>query len=287
MEDNMATKNATEVKNDINGDENSRGQNKPNSKKENKGPGFFAFLLPILLVISIIFGIWTYFLKTNKFGLGESFRPVLKDIPIVRMVLPPNPDPEAAEYMSNDELAKKYELYKKQLKELKKQTEDQKKLIAELQKYKDNEQKMRNEVSQQKANNDKEKKKIEAERKQLQKDKLKFAEDLKNGDKDKFAEYYERMDKDIAKQIYEKVLKEKQVDEEVKNYVKTFEGMEPANAAKVLEHMGLGNMDLVANIMKMMKRQSTSEIIANMDPVFAANLADRIAVEYPIYPEEY
>ena len=283
----MATKNTTEVNNDINENNEDGVQSKRNTKKKNKGPGFFAFLFPILLVVSIIFGVWTYFLKTNKFGLGETFRPVLKDIPLVRMVLPPNPDPESAEYMSNDELAKKYELYRKQIKELKKQTEDQKKLIAELQKYKDNEQKIKNEVGQQKADNDKEKKKIEAERKQLQKDKLNFAEDLKNEDKNKFAEYFERMDKDIAKQIYEKVLKEKQVDEEVKNFVKTFEGMEPASAAKVLEHMGLGNMDLVANIMKMLKRQSASEIIANMDPVFAANLADRIAVEYPIYPEEY
>lgn len=254
--------------------------------KKKKKSGLFSFLFPILLVVSIIFGLWAYFIKANKFGLGERFRGSLKNIPVVRMVLPPNPDPEAAEYMSEDQLAEKYEEFRAKVKELGKQVEEQQKTIGELQKYKDNEQKMVNETSQQKASNEQEKKKIEEERKKLEQEKLKFAEQIKQQDEKGFTEYFENMDKDIAAQIYEKIMREKQVDEEVANFVKTFENMEPANAADILENMGFGNIDLVSNIMKLMKRQAAAEIMGNMDPVFAANLADRMAVEYPIYPEE-
>lgn len=254
--------------------------------KKKKSPGLFSFLFPVLLATSIIFGVWVYFIKANKFGLGERYRENLKNIPVVRMILPPSPDPEAAEYMSDDQLVQKYEEYRKQNKEYQKKIEEQKKTIADLQKYKDNEQTMRGNNETQKAFLDNEKAKIDKERKQLQADKLKFALDVKNADKKGFAEYFEKMDKEIAKQVYEKVLKENKVSDEVKNYVKTFELMEPASAAKVLESMGVGNMDLVANITKLMKKQAAAEIMANMDPVFASNLADMMAVEYPIYPEE-
>lgn len=282
----MAVKQVQEVKDNNSQKEQSVSNSAMNTESKKKGPGLFAFLFPILLVTAIVFGIWGYFIKANKFGLGEKFRGNLKNIPIIKMILPPNPDPEAAEYMDEDQLAGKYEEFRKMVKDLKKQIEEQKKTTADLQRYKDDADKMKGEVGQGKTVNDHDKKKIDQERKQLQEDKLKFAEAVKNADKNGFAQYFEKIDKEIASQIYEKVLKEKQVDDDVKNYVKTFEVMESANAAKVLENMSLGNMDLVANMMKLMKRQAVSEILANMDPIVAANLSDRIAVEYSIYPEE-
>ena len=253
--------------------------NKPSKKKD---PGLFSILIPILLAVSIIFGIWAYFIKTNKFGLGESVRPILKNVPVIRNVLPLSPDPEAATNLSQDELMAKYEEFRVEVKELGKKNDEQKKEIAGLQVYKDNAVK----IDEQKALNLEEIKKIAAEKKQLKADKFKFANDIKNKDKKGFTDYFEKLDKDVAEQLYEKVMKENQIDAQVKNYVKTFEGMEPAKAAKVLENMGYSNMDLVANIIKIMKMQAASQIIVNMDPLFAANLEDRIAVEYPIYPSE-
>ncbi len=282
----MADRQTSRVNRPIDDREQPTNSNNKVPQKKKKGSGLFSFLFPILLVVSIIFGLWAYFIKANKFGLGERFRGSLKNIPVVRMVLPPNPDPESAEYMSEDQLAEKYEEFRAKVKELGKKVEEQQKTIGELQKYKDNEQKMGNETSQQKASNEQEKKKIKEERKKLEQEKLKFAQQIKQQDEKGFTEYFENMDKDIAAQIYEKIMREKQVDEEVTNFVKTFENMESANAAKVLENMGFGNIDLVANIMKLLKRQAAAEIMGNMDPVFAANLADRMAVEYPIYPEE-
>lgn len=256
------------------------------TKSGKKKPGLFSFLLPILFATTIIFGIWGYFIKANKFGLGERFRPNLKNIPVVKMILPPSPDPEAAEYFSESQLIERYEEYRAKVKELNKQVEDHKTTIADLEKYKNNEVTMRNEVSQQKAQNEEERKKIEEERKRLQEEKLKFAEKVKNADEEGFMEFFENMDPEIAKQIYEKVLREQMISEDVKNYVKTFENMEPANAAQILENMSLGNMDLAVNILKIMKKKSAAEILANMDPNVAANIADMMAVEYPIYPEE-
>jgi len=282
----MATDQTTKEKLD-NKEKDSREQTKPRDGKEKKkSSGLFTFLFPILLATTIIFGVWAYFIKSNKFGLGEKYRNSLKNVPIVNMVLPPNPDPEAAEYMSDDQIVQKYEEFRIKNKEYKKQIEEQKKTISELQKYKDNEKAMRSTNQTERSFVEEEKKKIANERKQLQSDKLKFAIDIKNTDKKGFTEYFEKMDKDTAAKVYEKVLKENKVSADVANYVKTFELMEPASAASVLESMGVSNLDLVANIIKLMKKQSASEIMANMDPVFAANLSDRIAVEYSIYPEE-
>ncbi len=266
-------------------------ENKVNLSTDNNRPrkkrGFLAFLFPVLLAASIVFGVWGYFIKSNKFGLGEMFRDDLKNIPVLNRVLPPSPDPEAAEYMSDIQLAQKYEEFRQKVKEMTRQLEEQKKIIENLQSYKDNEQKMLEEVSRQKTDNEKERERIEVESKKLEEEKLKFAEQIKSADEEGFVAFFENMDKDIAAQIYEKIQRERMVDKEVKDFVKTFDSMEPASAAQLLEHMGLANMDLVANIMKLMKKQVVAEVLANMDPVFAANLADRMAVEYPIYPEEY
>lgn len=275
----------TKGKNDTK-EKDSQEQNKSRDGSKQKKPGLFSFLFPILLAVTIIFGIWAYFIKSNKFGLGEKYRGSLKNIPLVNMVLPPNPDPEAAEYMSDAQLAEKYEEYRKKNKEYLKKIEEQKTIIGDLQKYKDNEQSMRSGNQNLRSFLEEERKRIDSERKQLQSDKLKFAVDVKNADKKGFTEYYEKMDKETAKQVYEKVLKENQASKEVKDYIKMFETMEPASAAKVLESMGVSNLDLVANIIKLMKKQTAAEIMANMDEVFAGNVADRIAVEYPIYPEE-
>lgn len=257
-------------------------KNTDNEKQKKKGIGLLAFLFPILFSMLIIFGIWGYFIKTNKFNLGERLRPQLKDIPIVRMVLPPPPDPEDLDSLSWDELVAKYKSKRTEVEKLQKQIETLNKVISDLQKYKNKQE----ELDQQRAVLEQEKKALMAEKKRLQEDKLKFAEQVKNKDPQGFIGFFERMDKEIAQQIYEKVIREKQVNEEVKKFVNTFENMEPANAAKVLEQMGVGNIDLVANIMKLMKKQNAAEILNNMDPVFAANLADRMAVDYPIYPEE-
>jgi len=282
----MATDQTTKEKIDTK-EKDSQEKSKPrDGKDKNKSPGFFTFLFPILLATTIIFGVWAYFIKSNKFGLGEKYRPVLKNIPIVNIVLPPNPDPEAAEYMSADQLAQKYEELRNKNKEYLKKIEEQKKTITDLQKYKDNESTMRTGNLNLKSSLEAEKKKVDNERKQLQNDKLKFALDVKNADKKGFTEYFEKTDKDIAAKVYEKVLQENKVSADVSNYVKTFELMEPASAASVLEGMGVSNLDLVANIIKQMKKQSAAEVMSNMDPVFAANLSDRIAVDYPIYPEE-
>jgi len=268
-------------------EKDSQEKNEPrDGNKKKKSPGLFSFLFPILLATTIIFGVWAYFIKSNKFGLGERYRDSLKNIPVVNMVLPPNPDPEAAEYMSDEQLVQKYEEYRKNNKEYLKKIEEQKKTIADLQKYKDGEKVMISSNQTLRSFIDAEKKKIDSERKQLQSEKLKFAVDVKNADKKGFTEYFEKMDKEIAAQVYEKVLKENKISDDVKNYVKTFELMEPASAAKVLESMGVSNLDLVANIIKMMKKQTAAEIMANMDSIFAANVSDRIAVDYPIYPEE-
>ena len=286
MEDKMAADQTTKEKLDTK-ERSAQEQSKSrDGDKKKKSPGLFSFLFPILLVTAIIFGVWAYFIKSNKFGLGEKYRESLKNIPIINMVLPPNPDPEAAEYMSDDQLIQKYEEYRKKNKEYLKNIEEQKKTIDDLKKYKDSEQTMRSSNQTLRSFLEAEKKRIDSERKQLQSNKLKFAIDVKNADKKGFADYFEKMDKETAAQVYEKVLKENKVSADVTNYVKTFELMDPASASKVLESMGVSNLDLVANIIKLMKKQSAAEIMANMDPVFASNLSDRIAVDYPIYPEE-
>ena len=117
-----------------------------------KGKGVVFMLLTFfiaILAIGIVFGGAFYIVVHNNInGLGERYRKTLQNIPVVKLALPEVPDPLDSRYMTADEIAAKYEEFKKLNEDLTRSLEESKKAQEELQKYKD-------EYDKYKAENDK------------------------------------------------------------------------------------------------------------------------------------
>lgn len=210
-----------------------------NSKDKPKSIKSFV-VFAIILAFAIAIGSWIYLIKTNRFfGLGELLRPRLKDIPIVCMILPEVTDPSLdPNLMSREEINTKYSNL------LAENTELQK-TISDL--------------------------KIQVE------------------NKEEIEEKYEILLKEVERQSeqiagYQKAEQEalegsiQTEEEKINNLVKIYEGMEAADAAKILEEIGELNISLVVDICKSMKATTFAEIMQNMSTEFAAILSERMAV---------
>ena len=209
------------------------------SKEEEKPKSVKPFVVfSVILALAIAIGSWVYLIKTNKFfGLGEILRPRLKDVPIVCMILPEITDPNA-----DPDLMAREEINSKYSKLLAENTELQKN-ITEL--------------------------KVELSNKQDIESKY-----------DILLKEVERQSKQITeyKEAEEgRILEEQNVDKKIKNLVKIYESMEPAEAAGILEEVGELNISLVADICKEMKTSTFAEIMQNMNTQFAAILSERMA----------
>lgn len=227
---------------------------------------FFVFLIIIVWLIIII-----ALIKFDVGGFGSSvLRPILKDVPVINMILP---EP------SEEELAQEAE------------EEGEENQIATLSQAKDM-------IAQLEAENEKlteNNKSLKEEKGDLEKqiERLQVFEDAQNEfqllkeefyneivygenapDADTYIEWYESIDAAYAESIYRQLLLDESADTELKNVAKTYENMKPADAAEVLEK--IGNLDTVAEILEVMKAESRAKIMNEMDPDFAANVTKKL-----------
>ena len=61
----------------------------PEGKSRRILQGFLAVMLALVIVAMVFCGVFYIILKNNVYGLGEIFRPVFQDSPILRLALPP------------------------------------------------------------------------------------------------------------------------------------------------------------------------------------------------------
>ena len=94
-------------------------------------------------------------------------------------------------------------------------------------------------------------------------------------DADTYIKWYESIDPDAAEEIYRQVVAQQQASSEIKDLATTYAEMEPASAAKILETMK-GDLDTVTKIMQEMASSDRAEIMAEMDPDFAANITKKL-----------
>jgi flagellar motility protein MotE (MotC chaperone) len=207
-------------------------------QKENSGGGKGIFVFALLLSLTIIFGVWGYLIKTNKFfGLGEILRPYMQNIPVISMILPAPPNPSDPLLFPREQLNEEY-----------------KKVLAEKQAITAQNEELLKEVASKKEIEDKYnilKKEVDILNKELETNKSQQSEEQ---------------------------LKQEST-ENIKNIVKTYETMDPAEAAKILEQMGTLNIELVIKICKQMKTSSFSAILQEMDTNFAAILSENMLAE--------
>jgi len=229
-----------------------------------------------IIIIVLLLSLPIIGIKFNVAGMGETVRPFLENIKYAEKILPPKPDPNDPKYMSKQELMEKYTMAKEDNSKLLNEMDALKQELDFLKEIKENYE----DYMKQKEQLNQEYEQLKQQENQLQVDKEQFYQDIANQKKTDFKEYFEKINKEKAEQLYAEIIREQEAGEQVKKYVTYYEKMEPDSAASILEEMSRNEMELVVNILKNMKAQRASEILAEMTPSAAASISRRLSKEF-------
>ena len=109
---------------------------KKNTEERDNGGSLVAFLI-VLIFILIWLSVFALLIKFDAGNLGTTLRPYLKDVPVLRMILPKVSDEQIQQendypYKNLNEAIAAIKEYKAQLEDLTKENEELKSKVAEL-----------------------------------------------------------------------------------------------------------------------------------------------------------
>lgn len=235
--------------------------------EEKKGGGKLVTFIIILLVLLMWIITFAFLIKMDVGNLGTSLRPMLKDVPVLKYLLPAVSDEQEA--WENNYPFDTMEAAVARIKELEAQLDaatgsntDHAKLIAELQ-----------------AEN--------ARLKVFEDEQLEFAQRVEEFDRnvvfndkapevEEYRKFYEEINPTTAEEIYRQVLELLEYDDLTQGEAERLVKMKPGNAAKILEEMN-ASIDLVAQYLLCMKTTESAAILEKMDTLYAAHVMQAIA----------
>lgn len=226
------------------------------------------FSLSVLLIVIFIIFIWIAILcllvKLDIGGFGSDvLYPILKDVPVVNMILP--------EQENLEEYEGEFDNLPDALAEINRLNSQINELKSELNSGADRESEevkaLKEEITRLRTFEDS----------QVEFDKLKtefyeevvFAEEAP--DIENYKKYYEEIDPDNAEYLYKQVVAQMETDAQMKEYVQTYSDMKPKQAAAIFESM-TDNLELVAEILDRMEPSARAKIMNVMDADVAAML---------------
>lgn len=246
-----------------------QGSENKKSRKRRALFGILTFVAAVAIIIAVFGGAFYFVIHKNINGIADRYREEIQSIPILKLALPEVPDPEDPKYLTDAEVRQKYQELRERYSELQSQLEETKNTVTELQKYKDGYDNMT-------AENEKIKKDLNERQLQLAEDKKKFDELVALNDKEGFKEFFERIDPENASYLYNLILHEEKANEDVQKIAKTYEYMDPAAAARILEQLVDSNSELVVQILDNIKKEAASEILSSMDPQIASEVTEKL-----------
>ncbi len=235
--------------------------------KEERGGGGILTTLIIILIILIWLAILSLLIKFDVGGLGsKTLRPILKDIPIINRILP-----EVSDELLAEENAYPY-------KTLQEAVEYIKKLELEVDKYREeNEDYAYRQIEMQKE--------IDSLR-HYEEEQDAFTERVEAFDREvvfnekapstqEYLKWYEGMYPNNAADIYNELLEKKLIEDIIQREADYLSGMKAKEAAAILSEMP-SDIDLVCKLLGCMKSNEVSDILKEMDELFAARIVNRM-----------
>ncbi len=230
---------------------------------EPKGSGFSVFLVALLLVL-IWLGIAALVIKMDIGGVGTNIAaPILKDIPVVKYILPKDAITETTDvesyygYTSLQDAVNQIQVLEKELDSATTANKTYEEQLATL----------KSEVERLKT--------FENNQVEFQRVKTQFYEEVVYSDKgpgaEAYMEYYQSIDPETAEYIYRQVVTEENVSKEVEDYAAAYASMKPKEAAAIFEDM-TDNLSLAAKILGAMSTDDRGKILGAMDPEVAAKI---------------
>lgn len=231
-------------------------------EEENSGSVFAVTFVIVLIWVAIL----CLIVKLDFGGFGSNvLTPVLKDVPVLNLILPGNTDVAV-----DEETSEAYGGYDN----LRDAVEYIKELELELERAQSAESTSTDEVTQLKAEIER-LKTFEDSQVEFQRIKTEFYEEVVYSEKgpgiEEYKKYFEEMDPATAEYLYKQVIQQTEETDEVTNYAKAYSAMKPKEAAAIFEAM-TDNLDLAARILGVMEAEDRGKILGVMDPEIAARL---------------
>lgn len=231
-------------------------------EEESSGSVFAVTFVIVLIWVAIL----CLIVKLDFGGFGSNvLTPILKDVPVLNLILPANTDVAV-----DEETSESYGGYDN----LKDAVAYIKELELELERAQSAESTSTNEVAQLKAEVER-LKTFEDSQVEFQRIKTEFYEEVVYSEKgpgiEEYKKYYEEMDPATAEYLYKQVIQQIEESDEIKDYAKAYSAMKPKEAAAIFEAM-TDNLDLAARILNVMEAEDRGKILGVMDPEIASRL---------------
>lgn len=240
---------------------------KKKKDNEHEGGSHVAGIIILILALTTFFSVMALLIKCDVGGFGSSvLRPALKDVPIIKEILPPPSDEEVA--IESDY---PYDTLEKALAQIEVLDASIGSKDAEIISLHDRITELEAECARL-AEFEKNQTEFEEEKKQFY-DEVVYGESAP--DTDTYIEWYNTLDPEYAEKVYREIIEANQADQEILDLAKAYESMDAAKAAKILEGMS-NDLDTVALIMNNMSTTSQGEILAEMSPEFAAVVTKKL-----------
>jgi len=241
------------------------GKDKENSNSE--GGSKATGIIMVILIIVTWLSVMCLLIKCDVGGFGsEVLRPVFKDVPIIRAILP---DASDAEVVKESDYP--YDNLESALEQIKILDASNASKDAEIAALNDKIGELESEVARLSA--------IELEISEFEEEKNKFYDEIVYGetapDTDTYIEWYNQLDKEHAEEVYREIITAQQADQEIVDLAKAYESMDAKKAAAILESMS-NDLDTVALIMNNMSTTAQGKILAEMNPDFAALVTKKL-----------
>lgn len=239
---------------------------KEKKAKEGGSSRGVGIVLVVLIVITWL-SVMALLIKCDVGGFGSSvLRPVFKDVPVIRAILPDASDEEVAK-----ESDYPYDTLEEALAELAEADAANASKDAEIASLNDRVSELETENATISANLE--------EQQEFEEKKNQFYDEIVYGDSapdaDTYVEWYNQLDSEYAEEVYREIVEAKQADQEILDLASAYESMDAAAAADILESMS-NDMDTVALIMNNMSTESQGKILAEMEPAFAASVTKKL-----------
>jgi len=240
-----------------------------------KGGSRFVTVLTVIIIVLIWLVIFGILIKTDLMGFGSSvLAPVLKDVPVLNMILPDyTPDEENSDDSVtgiNDDAYASLEEANAEIRRLREE------LIEKTEKVENN----KDTISSQEKDIKKLKKYKEAfdEFDEL---KRQFDEEVVFGDSalpyEDYMKFYESIEPETAEELYRECVELQQADQKIQTQAEIYAAMDAETAAAIMENMP-GDLDLVCQILKAMKEDQASAIIGAMGTNFASKVTKKMSI---------
>ena len=236
-----------------------------NGNEEEKKGGFLTVFI-VLLIIIIWIAIFALLINLDVGGLGTSLRPMLKDIPVVNMILPA---------VSDEELAWENDLAYKDIVEANQRIKELEILVDKLTiESEDKDDEITALTSQVNRLKELEKKMADFEDRVYEFDKkIVFGEHAPSIDE--YIKWYETISPENAERIYEMAIQKEAYNATIREKAEYYEKMKVSAAAEIFENM-TADLEYVCKLLYCMKPKSVSDLLAAMDPLYAAKITRKM-----------